>query len=185
MLVRRVRSGLRAEVSVRGSGDSSRFDHGGDRMPAGRLPVLSRTRNRIPIHIAVALGVLSLVVGVASLSLAQPTAAAYSIWPDRVAPVVAADPSRRHRARHQIRESGARVCNGDPVLQVLGEPRSSCGQSLQRKVKSSHRYCSLPACAPVGRLRSLIGPFRSTQERPTRFPIAPRMADSRRSVGIR
>jgi len=60
-------------------------------MPAGRLPVLSRTRSRIPIHVAVALGVLSLVAGVASVTVAQPTAAAYSIWPDNVAPVVAAD----------------------------------------------------------------------------------------------
>jgi Domain of unknown function (DUF4082) len=49
-------------------------------------------RHRITVHIAVAVGVMSLVAGVASMTAAQPTVAAYSIWPDSVVPVVAADP---------------------------------------------------------------------------------------------
>ena len=61
-------------------------------MPAGRLPVLSRTRNRVTIRVAVGVGVMTLIAGVASITAAQPTVAAYSIWPDSVAPILTADP---------------------------------------------------------------------------------------------
>jgi hypothetical protein len=60
-------------------------------MPAGRSPALPRTRHRVPVYIAIALGVISL-TGVASVAIAQPSSAAYSIWPASTLPTVAADP---------------------------------------------------------------------------------------------
>lgn len=60
-------------------------------MPAARSLALPRTRLRVPVYIAIALGVISL-AGVTSIAVAQPSPAAYSIWPASTVPIVAADP---------------------------------------------------------------------------------------------
>jgi hypothetical protein len=65
-------------------------------MPAKRSLAVRRPRHLVPTYIALAFGVMSLLstglIGITSIAVAQPSSAAYSIWSESVAPVVAADP---------------------------------------------------------------------------------------------